>query len=240
MRSTLAKACLSIGSILAVTTVSLAQAEKDIYRDKNGYFAAVRPQEWRQQDYPEETVRSKVAFHHPQIKGVTIRIISGPTPTPSYSLDDLLEENQNKIATFFKPKFPSGTFTVTREKISDRDAVVQRNSAPGLGEQEVVLYVNKNIWYSIALGANSKGDLDRASTDFQSFLNSFTILDPGKKFSDKEIRSGLVAKYKRVAKLWEEQGRKADALEFVNQGLAIDPNDAELKQMKIRLLGKVR
>ncbi len=232
MKPAVVRTAIVVVALLSSVAIGVAQDGKDIFKDKNGYFGALRPKGWRQQDYPEETIRSKVAFHHPQINGVNIRIIAGPTPTESYSLDDLLTENQQKIATIFKPKFPFGSFTVRKEKVGDREGVVQINSAQGAIEQKIVMFVNKNIWYSIACNANSKADYDKASTAYETFLSSFTILEGGKQFTDAEVKAGLVAKYRRVAKLYVEMGQKAEALNWVNQGLDVDSNDADLKQLK--------
>ncbi|NOS69627.1 MAG: hypothetical protein HOP33_06830 [Verrucomicrobia bacterium] len=55
------------------------------YSDKNGYFAAFPPSGWIQKDFPSETIRSKVEFIEPKRADVNIRVIVGPTTTPSVS-----------------------------------------------------------------------------------------------------------------------------------------------------------
>jgi hypothetical protein len=236
--STLRTAGVIVMVFLLTMAVSLAQSSENVYKDKNGYFVAFTPAGWGKQDYPEETIRSKVAFNNPQINGVNIRVIAGPTPTEPYTLDDLLQENQQKIDTILKPRFPSGSFTIRKENIRGREGIVQLNSIPGTAEQKVVMFVNKNIWYSIAFSANSKSDYNKATAVFQRFLDSFIILDSGKRFTDAEIKAALVARCKRIAKLYIEMGQKGEALYWVNQGLAVDPDDVELKQMKQQLTGK--
>ena len=54
-----------------------------IYNDKNGYFTALAPTGWRQKDFPEETVRSKVEFINEQKGNISIRVIAGPVQNPS-------------------------------------------------------------------------------------------------------------------------------------------------------------
>ena len=63
-------------------------------------------------------------------------------------------------------------------------------------------------------------------------------MEAGKKFSEKEIRDGLIAKYKRVAELYEQMGRIEDALDFVKEGMAIDPNNKDLIAIEKRLQTK--
>lgn len=226
-------------SLLGLFLQSTQAGDKyvNLYKDKNGYFTVLPPTGWKQEDYPSETIRSKVAFQHPTEKGILIRIISGPTPTPNYTLDDLYQENKEKIDTYFRQKFPSGKYDIAKREIEGRQAVVQKNSLPGT-EQEVVLFINKGIWYSIAFNADTRSQFEKNYKTFQRFLTNFTILEAGKKFSEKEIRDGLIAKYKRVAELYEQMGRIEDALDFVKEGMAIDPNNKDLIAIEKRLQTK--
>jgi hypothetical protein len=212
-------------------------ANAQIYKDSNGYFAVVAPSGWKQQDYPSETVRSKVAFNHPKLSGVDVRIIAGPTPESSYSLDDLLAENREKIQTVLKPKIPGGSFTVSKEKVGDREAVVQLNSMPG-AEQKVVMFVNKSIWYSVALNASSRKEYESVRDAFQKCLNSFTILESGRKFSDGEMKAAVIAKYKRLAEIYEHNGDTVQALAWVKEGLEVDPDNKELLDTHTKLTQK--
>jgi len=277
--------------IVCICLLAPSVAGAQIYKDSNGYFAAIPPSGWKQQDFPSETVRSKVAFNHPQPKGPGVRIIAGPVPRSGYSLDDLLAENKEKIDTLLKPKFPGGVFSVSKktfgdretvvqknsipgtmeqnivmyvdddllaenkEKIDtllkpkfpgrvfsmskkmfgDREAVVQRNSIPGTMEQKIVMYVNKDIWYSIAFSASSQKEYESVTPIFQKFLNSFTILETGREFSDAERKGAVLAKYKRLAEIFEQSGNTAEALGWVQEGLEVDPNNKELSAIQARL-----
>jgi tetratricopeptide (TPR) repeat protein len=224
-----------VGLIAFVFVVAPVVTNAQIYNDNNSYFAAIPPSGWKLQTYPSETVRSKVGFNDPRAKGVGIRIIAGPVPRSGYSLDDLLAENKEKIDTVLKTKFPSGAYSVSKANIGDRIAVVQKNSIPGILEQKVVMFVNKNIWYSVAFSATSKKDYESVATTFQKFLNSFTILDSGRKFSEAEMKDAVLAKYKRLAKIYEQDGNIAEALAWIKEGLEVDPSNRALLDVQARL-----
>lgn len=232
--------CFIFVSLLGLFSQSTHAEDKrvNLYKDKNGYFTVLPPAGWRQEDYPSETIRSKVAFHHPTEQGVLIRIISGPTPSSDYTLDDLYQENRGKIDSYFRQKFPKGKYDIIKKDIEGRQALVQKNSLPGSIEQEIVLFVNKGIWYSITFSTVTKNQFEKNYKTFQRFLTTFTILEAGKKFSEQEIRDGLIAKYKRVAELHEQMGRIEDALDFVKEGLALDPSNKDLLEIEKRLQTK--
>ena len=210
----------------------------NLYKDKNGYFTVLPPAGWRQEDYPSETIRSKVAFQHPTEKDIVIRIISAPTPFQNYTLDDLYQETKEKIDSLFRQKFPSVKCNLTKREVEGRQAVVQRNSGSPIGEQEIVMFINKGLYYSIAFNTLTNSQFEKNYKTFQRFLTNFIILEAGKKFSEQEIRDGLISKYKRVAELYEQMGRIEDALDFVKEGIAIDPNNKDLIAIEKRLQTK--
>lgn len=45
--------------------VDTEKSSPEIYKDRNDYFVAVIPPGWRIQDYPAETIRTKLKFNHP-------------------------------------------------------------------------------------------------------------------------------------------------------------------------------
>lgn len=235
---------LVVSCILLVNAVARS-AEDDspspsarprVYSDKNGYFVAAVPEGWSIREYPEETIRSKVAFHSPREDRVYIRIISGPNPEDPYTLDDLLAESKEKIRTIFKRRWPSGSFTASKEKIADREAVVSRWSTER-SEQEIVTFVTETTWYQVALGANGPQQLRSNRPTFQAFLTNFTFPEKGKKFSEDERRAAIVAKYTRLAKLHDEMGRKSEAILFLDEALSLEPDNKELLEYKSTLQG---
>ncbi len=210
-----------------------------IYTDKiNGYFTVIPPSGWKQQDYPSETIRSKVRFNHPRLNEVNVTIIAGPNPQSSSSLDDLLTSKQNNAAEL-KAKFPRGSFTVSKEKVGDREAVLVKTSMSG-AEQKLVFFVNNSIQYNVGLSATSKREYESLAETFQQFLNSFTMLESGREFSDAEAKAAVISGCKRRAELWEQRGDIPEALAAVETGLRVDPSNMELLDVQIRLTKKRR
>ena len=143
-------ALCSLGLVQSAAGEARSAEHRDsLYRDDNGYFAAQPLEEWKKETFPEETIRSKVAFHHTKDKDLLISVISGPTPAHEYTFDDLYRENKQKLG-YLRQRFPSGEFNITTGEIEGRQSVIQRNSEATLGEQEIILFINKDIWYSIS------------------------------------------------------------------------------------------
>jgi len=159
------------------------------YKDKNGYFVAKPPEDWKQEDYPSETVRSKVAFHHPIEKGVFIRIISAPLPDPKVTFGDFYAEIKENLGTYFRQKVPNSKCDITKGKMAEREAVIARISAPPkVYEQEIVTFIDKGIQHNITFGANTKSQFDKNYKTFQRFLSNFVVMETTRKFSDQEIK----------------------------------------------------
>lgn len=237
---------LIMAGVFLSAFASLSQAQKKevdqtqqrprIYADKNSYFTALPPSSWTQKDFPSETIRSKVEFVDPQKKGVSIRVIVVPTEKPSVSLDEFLAEVHNKI-TVLTPRFPNIKYAARKETFRDRDAVVLTASGPEV-EQQIVQYIQKGLNYSVALNTSTREDFVRAEPVFKRFLDSFTMLEVKKSFSEAELRAAQVSRFKRLAILQEKSGQIADAIHFAREGLSIEPGDSELKEIMQRLSRK--
>ncbi len=212
-----------------------AKGRQWIYKDRNGYFVAVPPAGWTQKDYPSETVRSKVAFVSTDDSFVLIRIIAGPIPRPSYTLDDLYEEGKQQIATVLRPRFPSVTINLTKEKVHGLDAIVWMNSGPPVGVQKRVQYVKGNLWYQVSITTKTRTEFDKYHSTFERFLSGFVLLDKRGEFSEQDAKGAIVSRYRRIAELYEEMGRMDEAIVFLNEGLSIVPDSRELLDYKQRL-----
>lgn len=207
----------------------------EIYKDHNDYFAAIMPAGWTIKDYPAENIRSKVKFLHPSFSGVNIGIIAGPSPQSPYSLEDVLAENRGK-SDQIKRKIPGAKFTVNKEKLTDRDAVISRIERGG-SEMKTVTFIHDDMFFQITLNTNSVRDRTAVSSTFEKFLRSFAIAKSGQKFSEEDRKSMLMSRYKSLAKLHEEMGKNDEALKYVEEGLAIDPNNNELQNLRAKLRG---
>lgn len=222
-----------------ITDIQEANAsEEQIYRDRNGYFIAVPPAGWNQMDYPSETVRSKIAFVNSREPDVLIRIIAAPISRSPYSLNDMYEENKQKLGSVLRPRFPSVKSTITKTRIDDRDAIVWDSSGPPLGVQKIVQYVKGTAWYQIAFSTTTQKQFDKYNSTFERFLRGFVLLDKIGPYSEQDARAAIASRAKRLAELSEKMGNIDDAVRFLDEGLSIVPNDKELTQYKKNLMGK--
>ena len=216
------------------------EQRKQIYYDnKNGYFTVLPPTGWKQKNFPNEVVRSKIEFINAQNDGVNIRVIVAPTQNPSMSNDELLSEIQNKVRTVLRPRYPSINWSAHKEIIDDRETVVILSSGPGI-EQRIIQFIHKGLNYSIALNAKSKKNFQIAEPAFNDFVSSFTILESGKTITDADRTKAQIARLKRIAVLRQQEGHIADALNFVDEALALDPNNAQLKEFQQRLRSEIK
>ncbi len=221
--------------LTVISTVQILTAEAQdgsLYRDKNGYFAAVPPKGWKQQDYPSDTIRSKVAFHHPSQRGAVIRVISGRTRE---TLTSLYELNGGDNRLFFLRKYPGSSFDVRKERRLDREALIIHMSVPGATEQEIVQFIRKGLWYSIAFAGRTKNQFESNYHFMRSFMNRFVMLHKDRKFSQEEIRAGQGARVKRLAELAEKDRNWREGLRWVQFGLERDPKNKDLKELQTRL-----
>jgi len=219
-----------IGALLALIlsdTQSFAQSK--IYTDNNQYFAVIPPQGWATEDNPSETIRSKVTFRHPSLN-LLIRVTAEPTLSTDFTFDDLYSQHKVRQAQM-REKYPGGNYQMKPGSLGELRAVVHRNSYPNGDEHEMLSAVDNGIIYTIGLNAASLKEFNTGRKPFEGFLRSFVTLSKRKSFSDAEIKASLVAKYRRLAELSNLQGKTSEALEFINQGLALDPSNAELKAM---------
>lgn len=236
-RNTLRSLTLSSLLVLWATDAFTQPASSEIYRDSNGYFAVLPPHGWTRKDFPSETVRSKISFHHPTDPRISVLIIAGPTPRDPYTLDDVYAENKAKLDNP-PPPLRGGNFELKRTKSSRYEGVTMTISKAGMIESEVVMFVAKNLWYSINFSAGTKEDFNRNARIGRKFIEDFIILDPKKKFTNAEIVQGLAASKKAMAELLEKTGNFGDALLYAQEGRALTPHDKDLEAIEKRLKQK--
>ena len=136
-----------------------------------------------------------------------------------------------------KSKFPTGVFKIKEGEMGEYKAIILKSSIPNMVEQEMIMVINNSVLYKIAF-STSKAQFDQHYQDFQKFLQNFVVLERNTNFSDEEIRASRVARYKRLAELYEAMDNIKEALEFVKEGLKVDPNNKELKTIEMRLQSK--
>lgn len=224
---------LNVALIVCVWT-TLASGQESIrikkYEDKNGYFVAFPPCDWTQQDYPEETVRSKVAF---QSGDVIIRVIAGPLPSGINTLDDLYSQVQEQLSGVQNIK------SLQKTRRGCQEAVVARIDTRNAGgaTQEIVQYANTTLWFSIALNCPSLTSLDNNKQLFDSFLQTFLMFESREKFTEQQKEAAQAAKYVRLVKNMREMGNADLAQVYLKEGLQSYPNDKDLQALEAEMNG---
>jgi len=203
------------------------------YQDKNGYFACIPPQGWKQEDFPEETIRSKVIFLDPQNIPIHIIVLSGPERN-NYDLNLLFEDTSQRINQLRK-KYSNGTFQVIlseRVEWGNRKAIIIKSIIPSIIYQETIQALNKNIYYSISFTATTQNEYNKHYEVFQKFLKNFLILELDKKFSEADLLKCSISRYKALAKTYEMLGNIGAAIDCIQNAISLDPNNKELLDLK--------
>jgi hypothetical protein len=204
-----------------------------VYTDGNRYFTCLYPGDWRQKNFPEETIRSKAEFINPAKPDLTIRIIVGPTSTRSVTTESYFQELSQKLPRL-RSMAPRITWSARKATVAGREAVLQTGSGAGL-EQRIVNYIHEGFQYSIALNAANKQDFVAGEPMLNWVIASLTLDGGSKAMTEADRKAGQVARFKRLALLCEETGQRADALGFAREGLEIDPQSEDLKGIERRL-----
>jgi hypothetical protein len=213
--------------ILFSSTRILTQPK--IYTDNNQYFAAIPPQGWQKEENPSETIRSKVVFRHPSLN-LLIRVTAEPAVRKDFTFDDLYAQHQIRQGQM-RDRFPRGKYEMQSGSLGELKAVIHRNSYSNGEEHDMLTVVDNGIIYTIGLNAESLEELNSGRRAFEAFKNSFVTLSKRKTFTGPEIKASLVAKNLRLAELSNQQGKNDEAIQFIKQGLALEPSNVDLKAL---------
>ena len=193
------------------------------YSDPNGYFKIVPPDGWRIQNYPEDP-RGKVAFISPE--GIELRVLAKGLDYNSF--EEMLDEikgiekqigtntNIKKITFAGKPAVKR-SFTFKGQKILFIDFMIGNTT--------------HNLMYSAS------------PTKFEKYLSlaqeSMETYEPTLRgVSPEDVRKHAIAKSLRLSQIFFEQGNYDLALEFIKEGLEVEPNNATLLELKKKIAGK--
>jgi hypothetical protein len=141
---------------------------------------------WDREDYPSERVRSKVTFHHPKEKGLSIGVTGGPKPNPSYTLSDYDTEAHEKLPAM-QAQAPGTSWAINRRTLGGREFVVV--SSKDAGAEFAVLITNV-AYYNLSFKYLTRKQYEIYHKDFVHFVESFLPLDT-KQFSPSEVRAAL-------------------------------------------------
>lgn len=201
-----------------------ATLAKGRYSDPNGYFKIVPPEGWQIQQYPQEP-RGKVAFIGPD--GVELRILAKGLDYNTF--EEMLEEIKGierkigtntyieKITFAGKPAIKR-TFTLKGQKILFIDFMIGNTT--------------HNLMYSTA-----PTEFDKYLSLVQASIDTYEPTLRG--VSPEDVKKHTIAQSLRLSQIFFEQGNYDLALEFIKEGLEVEPNNTNLLELKNKISGLV-
>lgn len=221
---------LTIGFVLGTSEICESQThqkqllvEKE-YSDPKGFFRISPPSGWRIQEYRQDP-RGKVAFIAPESQA-DLRILAKAVDTPDY--DTLIQHLKEKatqlgIQMDIEPTVFKGMPAVKRVTTITTLGVTQKFFWIDL----LIDGVSHNLQYAAVPSLFDK----YYETAWKSML-TYEPLRQEKLSSPEEVRKHEVAKWVRLAKIAIEMGKIQAAKDAVAAGLEVDPENADLKQLK--------
>lgn len=195
------------------------------YVDPNGFFSIIPPHGWRIQQYPTDP-RGKVAFF--QSKDVSLRLLAGGSGHRTF------EEFVNWVNTERNRRLRMLNARVTSLEVITFDGV------PGI-RTELELRGFRALEIDLHLGNNSHNiQYFATKTEYEKYLSIATMsirtYEPlYRTIPDEEVKTHIVAKKIRLAELLIRSGNYSQAMQFVREGLAVDPSDPRLLALKRRI-----
>ena len=223
--------CSTVVLFILFSISSLFASDPFYYKDKNGYFAIIPPVGWLSKRYPQETVRSKITYHHPNNREIFIMMRSGPAPRSNYTLDDWLKTNKNKISNILKKRYPNGLFTIRKSTIRDLDVLLQKNSIPGRVEQHIILALVGNVYHTVTFTATNKLTFSDNRDIYDAFKDSMLLYGGNREFHEKDIREAYASNRRALAELHLKMGDKKSASHYIREGLEKIPDHPGLKDL---------
>ncbi|MCK4794841.1 MAG: hypothetical protein KAV87_64525 [Desulfobacteraceae bacterium] len=227
-----------VASIIAIT-VNTNEAHSfqkqslsgQAYVDPKGFFKIFPPSGWRIREYPNDP-RGKVAFIHPDINNLNLRIIA---QGKAFSSFEELSENTEKQANKLRSKF-DGQVSIKRTSLGDTPALMIKVTIPGQFKHLQFQFLRGRMYYSITYAA--------PINMYEDFLTIATLcidtFEPTlRDVTQKDIIRHSISSKMRIATLLIQEGRLNDALETINEGLEIDPTNSKLMGLK-RLIEEKR
>lgn len=192
------------------------------YVDQKGFFEIIPPANWRVQEYIQD-IRGKVAFMGPE-SNLELRILASQKDFSSFEeLYSILQENVKDIEKRFK-------ISVTFQKISflDRPAIKREYELRGV-KFFAIEFMAGNVRHDLQYSAPQKL-YDKYLPIVLKAMDTYEPIPVG--VSGEDFKKAGVANKLRLACLFFEQGSFNLALEYVKEGLEIDPQNEELLKLK--------
>ena len=200
-----------------------ATLAKSRYSDPNGYFKIVPPDGWRIQKYPQDP-RGKVAFISPD--DVELRVLAKGLDYNSF--EEMLEEIKG-----IEKKIGTNT-NIEKLTFASKPAVKRTFTFKG----------NKILFIDFMIGNTTHNLMYSASpTKFGKYLSlaqeSIDTYEPTLRgVSPEDVKKHAIAKSLRLSQIFFEQGNYNLALEFIKEGLEVESNNANLLELKKKIMKK--
>jgi hypothetical protein len=201
---------------------------KNLYQDPNGFFSVFKPDGWKTSEY-SETSRGKVKFIYPGNEKINVIIIGGPNPYSSFN--DLVKSSKNSDDRM-KEKYKAYDVTIT-SKIFTIENIQYTSSTITLKKMDKKLFmldfIIKNTHFSFSY-ASTISSFDTHLPKIYDCI--YSLIPSNRKFSDQEITNALVESKIKQAQFNIQMGLKDYASKYIEEGLAIDPSNKKLLELK--------
>ena len=204
------------------------EVKRNLYQDPNGYFNIVKPDGWEISKY-QEVSRGKVKFVNPDNAKINVIIIGQPNPFGSFqSLLEDLKNSTKQMETRYRSAGVSAaisTFEIDDVKYAKRDVSFTKMD---IKQMTMECIINNNyITFSFAA---PKADFEK---NLYLILECVSTISTSKNtYSAENIKAAMVESKIKQAKINIQAGKKDWALKIIEEGLAIDPTNKILLEMK--------
>jgi hypothetical protein len=194
------------------------------YSDPKGFFTIFPPPGWLISEYPDDP-RGKVAFLHPNIKNLSLRVIA---QAADYKNFEELRQNAEIAASKIRTQF-KGQVSIERCSLGDAPALRVNITIPNQLKQLQYQFLRGRMYYNLAYSA----PLNAYEDFLTEITNSMETFEPGSHgVTNKDVVLHSIRAKVRRATLLIEMGKLVLALEAVNEGLRIQPTNSELRELK--------
>ncbi len=214
--------------VLFAAATSFAQEavlSETMYTDPKGFFKIVPPNGWFTNEYSSDP-RGKVDFDvTPGPLMAQLKLIAAASPFDGF---EALIADSEASAGRMRQRL-GATVTVDRITMDEQPAVKMTLLIPGRLKNLTFQMIRGKCYYTLAYGA--RPDLfDKYYATVMKSIESF--LPTPKDLSKQDAARQVAASRIRTAKLHIQLGRKDWALKAIEEGLAHDPENKELLELK--------
>jgi hypothetical protein len=213
---------------LFATTAVLAQEavlSEKMYVDPKGFFTIVPPRGWAINEYSSDP-RGKVDFDvTPGPLAAQLKVIGAASPFDTF---EAMVADTEGSAGRMRQRF-GGSWTVEKISLDGQPAVKMTGGIPGKSKNLVFQTLRGKSYFTLAYAAR----VDLFDKHYSTVMTSIESFQPTLKvLSKQEAARHIAASRIRLANLHIQLGRKDWALKAIEEGLAADPGNKELLDLK--------